>query len=63
MNTMMTTHYQATPCGCLGPRNGQPLCPCRMKQREAELAAATRKFDRPLQARRLAFARELGLRR
>lgn len=22
------------PCGCLGPRNGQPLCPCMMKMAE-----------------------------
>lgn len=20
-----------TPCACMGPQNGQPLCPCRMK--------------------------------
>lgn len=20
-----------TPCGCIGPQNGQPLCPCAMK--------------------------------
>lgn len=22
---------QFNPCGCIGPQNGQPLCPCAMK--------------------------------
>lgn len=24
-------HPPVTSCGCIGPQNGQPLCPCRMK--------------------------------
>jgi len=23
------------PCACLGPRNGEPLCPCKMRARRA----------------------------
>lgn len=22
---------ECVPCGCLGPRNGEPVCPCEMK--------------------------------
>lgn len=32
-HSAMTTKpiEQSHPCGCIGPQNGQPLCPCRMR--------------------------------
>lgn len=27
----------AAPCGCLGPREGQPACPCDMRERYVEV--------------------------
>lgn len=29
---LMKTYPDMFMCGCLGPKNGEPLCPCRMKQ-------------------------------
>lgn len=27
----MQRNVQVTTCGCVGPQDGQPLCPCRMR--------------------------------
>lgn len=27
----MSSGYPAGACGCVGPQNGQPLCPCQMR--------------------------------
>jgi hypothetical protein len=29
--TAGTTRQQTTICGCVGPQNGEPLCPCQMR--------------------------------
>lgn len=31
-NTYESSFPAASMCGCIGPQNGEPLCPCRMRQ-------------------------------
>lgn len=31
MSTTLTASVEVKPCFCVGPQDGQPICPCRMR--------------------------------
>jgi hypothetical protein len=35
-DTRRVIEEQPHACFCIGPQNGEPLCPCRMRHRERE---------------------------
>lgn len=47
-----------TACACMGPQNGEPVCPCRMKSGDIPGAQWVR-FDQEDQAERLKLIRRV----
>jgi len=57
----MTNNYISTKegyhsCGCIGPQNGQPLCPCMMRGVTIENGRYVKKQDLgPVEERKIGF--------